>query len=315
MRPSARAARPPGRAAVSRLRPGAARRHPARVSSPIDQGVVLITGASSGIGRALALEIAGRARAVALVARRKDRLEALRAELLAARPGLEVLALGCDVTDRAQTDAMLAEVEAAVGPVDVLVNNAGFGDLGVFDLTDWGRIDQMIALNVVSLTYLTHRVVGPMVARGRGGIVQVSSGFGLTFLPGMAAYIGTKHYVTGFTESLRLDLSGTGVRVTQVCPGPVATEFNDHIGNFTGMDPPGIVTISAERCARAAVRALDRGRALVVPGLLMRLMIFLGVRSPRWLLRALYAPAGRALRRKQLAVAVEGGGALPRTPA
>ena len=268
--------------------------------SPIDQGVVLITGASSGIGRALAVEVAGRARALVLVARRADRLEALRAELAAAHPALRVHVFGCDVTDRAQTDAMLASVEAEAGGVDVLMNNAGSGDLAAFDLADWSRIEQMIALNITSVAYLTHRVLGPMVARGRGGILQVSSGFGLTFAPGFAAYAGTKHFVTAFTEGLRLDLSGTGVRVTQVCPGPVDTEFSGNIGNFTGMDAPALVTISAERCARAAVRGLDRGRALVVPGLLMKIMIFLGVRTPRWLLRAFYAPAGRALRRKQL---------------
>ena len=268
--------------------------------SPIDQGVVLITGASSGIGRALAGEVAARARALVLVARRKDRLEALRAELVARHPALRVLVFGCDVIDRGQTDAMLAAVEAEVGGVDVLVNNAGSGDLGAFDLADWGRIDRMIALNVTSLVYLTHRLAGPMVARGHGGVLQVSSGFGLTFGPGMAAYVGTKHFVTAFTEGLRLDLLGTGVRVTQICPGPVATEFGENVGNFTGMDPPGFMTISAEWCARAAVRALDPGRALVVPGRLMKLVIGLGVWTPRWLLRALYAPAARSLRRKLL---------------
>jgi hypothetical protein len=276
------------------------------VPSPIDQGVVVVTGASSGIGRELAAQIAGRARALALVARRKDRLEALRGELAARHPALRVLVFACDVTDRAEVDATLDAVKREAGDVDVLINNAGFGDLGVFDLTEWRRIDQMIALNVTSLAYLTHRVVGPMVARGRGGILQVSSGFGLTFMPGMAAYVGTKHFVTGFTESLRLDLAGTGVRVTQICPGPVATEFADNVGNFTGMDTPGVITISAERCARAAIRAFDRGRALVVPGALMKLLVLLGAWTPRWVLRLLYAPAARALRRKQLSSLREG---------
>ncbi|WP_438007756.1 SDR family oxidoreductase [Sorangium sp. So ce321] len=272
------------------------------MESPIDSGVVLITGASSGIGRALAHELARRARALVLVARRKDRLEALRAELAAARPALAVLVFGCDVTDRAAVDAMLGAVAAEVGHIDVLVNNAGFGDIGAFDLSEWSRTEQMIALNVTSLAYLTHRLVGPMVSRGRGAIANVSSGFGLTFGPGMASYIGTKHFVTSFTEALRLDLAGTGVRVTQVCPGPVQTEFNETAGNFTDLEPPALLSISPERCARSLVRAIDRGRALVVPGVVAWLVVYLGVLCPRWVLRLVYRPIARALRRKQLAV-------------
>ncbi|AKT38632.1 SDR family NAD(P)-dependent oxidoreductase [Chondromyces crocatus] len=272
------------------------------MSSPIDRGAVLITGASSGIGRALALQLGPRARTLILVARRKERLEALREELNRKTPGLQVVVFGCDVTDRARTDELLAAIEAEVGDVDVLINNAGYGDIGAFDLAGWDKTEGMIALNVTALTYLTHRLVPGMVARGRGGVVNVSSGFGLTFGPGMAAYIATKHFVTSFTEGLRLDLAGTGVRVTQVCPGPVATEFHDTVGNFTGMDVPGPLMISAERCASAIVRSLDRGRALVVPGFLMWVLISLGTLSPRWLLRLLFAPAARALRKKQLAL-------------
>jgi hypothetical protein len=270
--------------------------------SPFDGGVVLITGASSGIGRALALQVAHRARAIALVARRKDRLEELKSELLTLNPSLRVVVSAADITKPEARDAMLAAVEAEVGPVDVLVNNAGFGDLGVFDRADWEKNERMIALNVTALTHLTHRVVRGMVARGRGGILNVSSGWGLTFGPGLSVYIGTKHFVTGFTEGLRLDLAGTGVRVTQVCPGPVATEFNDTVGNFTGMSPPGLVEISAERCARAAIRGLDRGRALVVPGLLIRFILFLGTKTPRFILRLFYAPVARLLRKKQLSL-------------
>jgi uncharacterized protein len=270
------------------------------VPSPIDNGVVLITGASSGIGRALAHALAPRARALVLVARRLDRLDALRAELVAQRPALSVLVRGCDLADRAQVDAMLASALAEVGELDVLINNAGFGDLGVFDLSAWTRTEQMVALNITSLAYLTHRLAGPMVARGRGAIVNISSGLGFTVIPGMAAYIGTKHFVTGFTEALRVDLSGTGVRVTQICPGPVRTDFNEVAGNFTGQSPPDLVTISPERCARAIVAAVDRDRAFVVPGLMAGVLTFLGAWTPRWLLRLVYAPLARALRRKQL---------------
>jgi hypothetical protein len=182
------------------------------------------------------------------------------------------------------------------------VNNAGFGDLGVFDRADWQKTKRMIDLNVTSLVYLTHKVLGGMVARRRGGILNISSGFGVTFMPGLSAYIGTKHFVSGFSEALRLDLAGTGVFVTQVCPGPVATEFGEHIGNFTGREPPSFVVVSAEKVARTAVRGFSARRALVIPGFWMKILIPLGMYTPRWILRLLYASAGKLLRKKQLAV-------------
>lgn len=272
------------------------------MSSPIDGGVVLITGASSGIGRALALLLAPRARTLILVARRRDRLEELRAELTAKSPKLAVVLGVCDLGDLEKASAMLDDVRAKAGEIDVLINNAGIGDLGVFDRADWDKTRRMIDLNVTSLTYLTHRLVGPMVERGRGGILNVSSGFGMTFLPGFSVYVGTKHFVTSFTEALRLELAGTGVFVTQVCPGPVATEFEEHTGNFTGQKVPSLVQISAEQCARSAIRGFDRRRPLVVPGLLMKVLLGLGAWTPRFVFRLFGAPLGKALRKKQLAL-------------
>lgn len=128
---------------------------------------------------------------------------------------------------------------------------------------------------------------------------MISSGFGLTFAPGFAAYVGTKHYVTGFSESLRLELRPCGVTVTQVCPGPVATEFEEVAGNFTGQKVPGFIEITAQRCARDAIAGLERGKALVVPGLLMRVVIFLALRSPRFLVRLIQGPAARWMRTRQ----------------
>jgi short-subunit dehydrogenase len=202
------------------------------------------------------------------------------------------------LTDCAAIDAMLAAVADEVGTVDILVNNAGFGDMGMFDLADWTKTKRMIDVNVTALCYLTHRLVGPMVARGRGGVLMVSSGFGLTFLPGFAGYVGTKHFVSGFSESLRLDLRSSGVVVTQICPGPVATEFEEHVGNFVGR-PQGFAEISAERCARVALRGLERGRAVVIPGVIIGVAMLLARLTPRWLLRLIYAPGARWLRKKQ----------------
>jgi len=266
---------------------------------PLD-GTVIVTGASSGIGRAMAVELADRARHLVLVARRRELLEELREELVASRPGLAVTLFPCDLLDREATDRMLEGVAREVGDVDVLINNAGFGDMGVFDRVDWGKTERMIRLNCESVVYLTRRLVTGMVERGRGGILNVSSGFGLEFMPGFSTYIATKHFLSGLTESMRLELRGVGVVVSQVCPGPVATEFESHIGNFTGQKPPSFIEISPERCARAAIRGFARGRALVIPGFWIKLLMGLGAISPRWLKRLVYLPIATQLRRAQL---------------
>jgi uncharacterized protein len=265
----------------------------------LDGSTVLLTGASSGIGRVMARLLGPRVGKLILVARRVDRLQSLETELRAENTALTVELRPCDLVDLAAVNKLLDDLAAT--DVDVLINNAGTGDLGVFDRADWKKTETMLHLNVTSLALLTHRLVAPMVARGRGGVLNISSGFGLVFSPGMAAYIGSKHFVTGFTESLRLDLLGTGVTVTQVCPGPVATEFEENVGNFTGLKPT-LVEISAERCARAALRGFERGRAMVMPGVAIRFVMWLAALTPRWGLRLFWSPFARALRKKQLAL-------------
>jgi len=273
----------------------------------IDGGVALVTGASAGIGRAICRLLAPRVKALVLVARRRERLEALASELRAQRPALVVDVQVCDLGDLDAVDRMLAAVAEAVGDVDVLVNNAGFGVIAPFERCDWTKMHQMIRVNVLALTYLTNRLLGSMVARRRGGILNISSGFGLTFTPLAAVYIGTKHFVTGFSESLRLDLRELGVCVTQVCPGPVDTEFESVAGNPTGQKVPKILEISAEHCARTAVRSFERGRALVVPGFVAWLVMGMGRITPRWLLRLVFAGiAGRIRRRGEAATGPEG---------
>jgi hypothetical protein len=269
------------------------------VRPPIDSGAVLVTGASSGIGLALTEQLARRCRSIALVARRRERLDQLATRLKASRPELIIHVVGCDLGDRGALDAMVGEVTAAIGPIDVLVNCAGFGDLSVFDLSRWERSEQMIELNIRALARLTHHVVPGMKARGRGGVLNISSGMGLTFLPGFATYVGTKHFVTGFTESLRLDLGGSGVVITQSCPGPVSSEFAGEVGNFTGIDTPGLLEISAEQCARESIRAFDRGRAMVIPGTLAWLLTQAAIVTPRPLLRLVLAPVAAQLRQRQ----------------
>jgi short-subunit dehydrogenase len=260
-----------------------------------DGGVVVVTGASSGIGRACALQLASRARALVLVARREERLAALKGELAAAYPSLAVDVRPCDLADPDAAAQMIAAVEAELGAVDVLINNAGAGVAVPYQKSEWEPVAQMLRLNVIALALLTQRVLPGMVARRRGAILNVSSSAGLVILPEFAAYVGSKAFVSAFSESLRLDLIGTGVSVTHVCPGPVATEFHEIAGSRR-LRPPRVTMLSAEACARSALRGLDRGVPMVVPGLLMKLGVLLAGLSPRWLLRGVFGLLARLAR-------------------
>lgn len=254
------------------------------MTSPVDGGVVLLTGASSGIGREMARQLAPRARTLILVARRRDRLDALRDELVAQHPALTVTLRPADLADLAAVE-QLAEDCLTEGPVDVLINNAGLGDHVNFADASPEKIQAMLMVNVVALTTLTHRLVPGMIERRRGGILNISSGFGLVSMPGFAVYCGTKHYVSAFTDALAGELAGTGVHVTQVCPGPVRTEFAEVAELSDDLAPPGFVWLSAEDCARESLAALDRNKPLVVPGTTMKAAMLMGQRLPRWLTR------------------------------
>jgi hypothetical protein len=276
-----------------RERPEAARR--AVRASPIDGGRVLITGASSGIGRELARTVAPRARGLLLTARRRDRLEALRRELAAVAPACEVELVVGDLASSADRER-LAAAALDRGGVDVLVNNAGLGGQGVYDRVEWSRVEQILQVDVVAVAMLTHRLLPPMVQRGTGGVLNIGSGAGRHLLPGAAAYVAAKHFVDGFSEARRVDLSGTGVRVTQVCPGPVDTEFDVAAGMDGYGGPPRLVRISAAQCAREAVAGFDADRPLVHPGVAYRLLVRAGGALPREAQRRVLAPAARRLR-------------------
>ncbi len=198
----------------------------------------MITGASSGIGEHMARQLASSAKILILVARRADRLETLANALRTDNSALTVEVRPCDLSDIRATEALATEALAKHGAVDVLINNAGLGDAGLVELADWTKVQRMLAVNIDALTLLTRLLLPAMVAQKRGGILNVSSGFGMTFMPGMSAYCGTKHFVTAFTEGLRLEMIGTGVVVSQVCPGPVKTEFEDVAGNPLGRPVP-----------------------------------------------------------------------------
>lgn len=226
----------------------------------------LITGASAGFGQEFARQLAPHARALILVARRHERLENLQREL--ARPGLTIHAHAADLADEAQTEAFLAALAASGERVTLLINNAGLGDHGFFEDSDWSRVRAMIDVNIKALTRLTHAILPEMIRAGRGAILNVSSIASLMPIPKMAVYAATKSYVTSFTEALRAELRGTGVSVTAVCPGPVDTEFFDTAERASGdaMATPEFFKVSIPQVVREALGAVATGRARVIPG-------------------------------------------------
>lgn len=265
-----------------------------------NHGTVLITGASSGIGRELAVEFGARAEALVLVARRLDRLEQLRGQLLARYPGLKVIVLAADLSDEHEAERLPAKVSEDAGAVDVLVNNAGLGDSVLFDRAEWARTRQILRTNIFAVAQLTSALVPGMVERRRGGVLNIGSGAGLTVLPNSAAYVGSKHFVAGFSEALRADLSGTSVTVTQVCPGPVESEFDQAAGSPGGMiGTPRLFRITAAQCAREAVAGFERGEARVFPGRAYRFLMRMLPLFPLWMRRKQAASLAARLRAGQ----------------
>lgn len=227
----------------------------------------LITGASSGIGREIALQLAPQAAALILVARRLDRLEELRRSL--ARPGLEIHCHAVDVADDTQIETLLELIHGSGLRVDFLVNNAGLGDHGFFEESDWKRVQAMIDVNISALTRLTHAILPQLIRSGRGAILNVSSIASYLPLPKMAVYAATKAYVTSFSEAIRGELRGTGVSVTALCPGPVDTEFFTlaERPNATEDAPsPELFKVPVEQVASEALDAVLRDRPRIIPG-------------------------------------------------
>lgn len=261
---------------------------------------VLITGASSGIGLELARQVAPDAKFLVLVARRQERLDALQGELRQKDPHLSVQVYPCDLADLGAVERMLGYLASEAAPIDVLINNAGIGDQALFDQSDWKSQQRLIAVNVIAPLRLAHALVPGMVNRGRGGILNIGSGAGVAYLPGATTYVASKHFIDGFSENLRLDLSGTGVTVTQVLPGPVETEFDQAAGIEGLGGPPGNVTISAAACAREALAGFERGEAQVFPGRRYRNLMRAHALAPRTLLRRMgQAQAKRLLQEKR----------------
>ena len=222
--------------------------------------VTLITGASAGLGAEFARQCARRGEALVLVARRRDRLESLAAEV-----GGDVHVVAADLALPDAAASLIGQIEAEGLGIATLINNAGFGGGGRFHAQALERQREMIDLNVRTLTELTHLALAPMLERGGGAILNVASTAAFQPGPGSAVYFATKAYVLSFTEALHQELKGSGIRVSALCPGPTATEF----GVAAGYKGPQLKRFKADArgVVEAGLKGLDANKAVVIPGL------------------------------------------------
>jgi short-subunit dehydrogenase/uncharacterized protein YndB with AHSA1/START domain len=229
----------------------------------------VVTGASSGLGRGIALKLAERGMALVLTGRNAARLEETAAQIRNAVPGAGLEIVAADLATKDGVAALIAHVGER--PIEVLVNNAGFGTYGTFADADGGREDDEIAVDVAAVVGLARAFLPGMMARGHGGILNIASTIAFQPAPTQAVYGASKAFVLSFSEALWAEARTAGVAVTALCPGPTQSGFVEALGAEVGH------TAIYRRLAKpgpvidAGLRALDKGRAVVVPGLLNRL--------------------------------------------
>lgn len=247
--------------------------------------LALVTGASSGIGRELATDLARRGHDLVLVARRTAELEQLAAQVKQAHAA-QATVLSQDLTAPGGVDALVAALAQRQLVVDVLVNNAGLGTSGPHHKNSWADEKRMIDLNMTALTALTHALLPGMVARRSGKILNVASTAAFQPGPGMAVYFASKAYVLSYSEALHEELRKSGITVTALCPGPTRSEFFDVA--FKSSKPSildHVPMAPAADVARYGLDALMRGQAVAVHGLMNRLGVWSVRITPRSLMR------------------------------
>lgn len=222
-------------------------------------GVALITGASAGLGVEFARQLSSKGYRLVLAARRKDRLDALVAELGNAR------AVEIDLSEPDATTSLMRDLDKAGEQVDILVNNAGFGLRGPFAELDAARQREMIDLNCGALTELCRAVAPAMVERRSGAICNVASTAAFQPGPWMGVYFATKAYVLSFTEALHEELKPHGVKVSALCPGPTRTEFGA-VAGIASLGQFDRLSMEAAPVVRAGLDGLENNRAVVIPG-------------------------------------------------
>ena len=242
----------------------------------------LVTGASSGIGYELARLFAKDGKDIVVIARSKDKLEQLKADL-EKEYGMKVRVLVCDLADPKSPQDIFSELEKEGIDVDVLVNNAGFSVYGVFSDTDWQQEAEMIQVNLIALTQLTKLFLKKMLEKKSGKIMNISSVAGLVPSPWASVYGGTKHYVLGFSNAIANELKGTGVSVTCFCPTGTKTLFwkRANAENSKSLKY-GALMMDGATAARLAYQALEKGKTTAVAGLSANIISFIAVRlEPR----------------------------------
>lgn len=251
-----------------------------------------VTGASAGIGAAFARRLARQHYDLALVARSRERLAALAAEL---EGGAEIQCeiVAADLTDGAELQRVAQRI-AGDPALELLVNNAGFGTVGRFAELDAEREEAEIRLNVIALMQLTRAALPGLIERRRGAIINVSSLAAFQPGPRNATYGATKAFVNSFTEALHEELRGTGVRVQALCPGFTRTEFQERAGiDTSGL--PGFAWMTADAVADASLAALARGDLICVPGIGNRLVAAASTAMPRAVVRRVVGAASRRM--------------------
>lgn len=242
--------------------------------------VVLITGASAGIGRAAALAFAKEGARLLLAARRRDRLEEVAATARAL--GGEALVAETDVADRRQVHAAVDSAVSAFGRLDILVNNAGIGYFGLLEETPLEAIDALWAVNVMGTIYATQATIPIMRRQGGGQIINIASVAGKRGTPGSSIYCATKFAMVGMSEALRVELHGSGIQVSVICPITTGTEFFEaSSARSKRYHPPTGPMQSAEKVARAIIRCARRPRPEVIVFPPARILVLINALSPR----------------------------------
>lgn len=242
----------------------------------------LITGASSGIGEEFARQLAVRGMHLVLVARSAGKLQSL-ADELSSRNGIRIHVIPSDLGKPGAARQLFDACLLRGLHVDLLVNNAGCGTFGAFEEIPWERDNEMIQLNCAALCDMAHAFIAPMLAKGEGAIINTASSAGFQPTPWFAAYGATKAFVLSLSESLWALYRRRGIRVTALCPGPVATGF--FAATKSNIEDVKMFqnTLTAERVVREGLRAMERGRPSIINGWFNWLQAFSVRLGPRWL--------------------------------
>ncbi len=230
----------------------------------VEYDLIIITGASSGLGEKFAEALAGKGRRMVVAARRGERLRQLAQRLCREHPETEYIIAECDLAREEGRESLLATVDEQPEGKCLLINNAGFGDYGDYASAQRKKVQGLIQVNIQAVAEVTHGIL-PRLLRSGGDIINIASLAADIFIPDFALYAASKAFVASFSEGLRIELRGKGVRVTTVCPGPVHTEFGT-VAQRTGCDSGDLpfkawFYTPAEKVVGNALRALENGRA------------------------------------------------------